>query len=161
MTLKTADIVDSYYDAVELCNLNWRRYGLKTRFQGEIQTVKCFEDNSVLKKELSKAGKGRVLVVDAGGSTRIAVLGDMIAAKLIENGWAGIIINGVIRDSEEISKMNIGVKALGTSPIKSIKRNEGQVGIQIQFGSVRINPGQFVYSDLDGVLISETNLAET
>ncbi len=156
--MKTADLVDAHYDEVKFCDLAFRSFGKKNAFLGPVQTVKCFEDNGLLKAELQKPGKGRVLVVDAGGSTRIAVLGDMLAAALDKNGWAGIIINGVIRDSAQINEMDVGVKALGTCPVKSIKLNQGQIGTAIHFGGVNFTPQNFVYCDEDGVLVTDRAL---
>lgn len=156
--MKTADLVDAHYNDIELCDLDFRSFGRKRSFFGPVQTVKCFEDNSLLKAELQTPGQGRVLIVDAGGSTRIAVLGDMLATAMIENDWAGIVINGVIRDSAEINKMAVGVKALGTSPIKSIKRNQGLISERINFGGVSFTPQNFVYCDEDGVLVTDQAL---
>lgn len=157
-TMKTADLVDDFYNDVSFCDVNFRAFGQKSAFYGPIQTVKCFEDNGLLKAELQKPGKGRVLVVDGGGSTRIAILGDMIATSMHKNGWAGIIIHGVIRDSVEINAMDVGVKALGTCPVKSIKRNEGLVGAPISFGGVTFTPDHWVYADEDGVLLAPQEL---
>ena len=112
----------------------------------------------LLKAELSQAGQGRVLVVDGGGSTRLAILGDIIAGILLENDWAGIIINGAIRDSVEVDEMPVAVKCLGTSPKKSAKTGDGSVGILIKFGGVSFKPGDWVYCDKDGVLVSRKKL---
>lgn len=158
--MKTADIVDDFYNEVSFCDKPFRQFGRKKAFYGPIQTVKCFEDNGLLKAELQKPGKGRVLVVDGGASTRIAILGDMIATSMKEKGWAGIVINGVIRDSAVINEMNVGVMALGTCPVKSIKRNEGIVGASVKFGGVTFKQSNWVYADTDGVLVSQRKLIQ-
>ena len=157
-TLKTADLVDAFDAEVHLCDLAFLKFGRKDAFHGPIQTVKCFEDNVLLKAELAKPGKGRVMVVDAGASTRVAVMGDMIAAILLENDWAGIIINGSIRDSQEVDNMQIGVRCLATTPKKSAKEGVGKVGVIIAFGGARFKPGDYVYCDADGLLVSEKKL---
>ncbi len=150
--MKTADLIDDHAARLTLCHLPFLRFGQRRAFHGPVQTVSCHEDNVLLKAELSKPGEGRVLVVDAGGSTRIAVLGDMIAGLLRDNGWAGIIINGAIRDSAEIDLMDVGVFCLGTSPVKSAKDGFGHVGSEISFGGVLFRPGGHVWCDEDGVL---------
>ena len=129
MTFKTADLVDDFDAEVRFCNLPFLKFGEIRAFCGEVQTVKCFEDNALLKAELQKTGKGRVLVIDAGGSTRVAMVGDLIAGLAIDNGWSGIVVNGCIRDSDDINGMGIGLRCLGTSPKKSVKDGAGRVGI--------------------------------
>ncbi len=156
--MKTADLIDDHADKLEFCHLPFRAFGRRRSFFGAIQTVKCFEDNVVLKSELQKPGKERVLVVDGGGSTRFAIVGDMIAEILRSNRWAGIIINGAIRDSAEIDKMDVGVRCLGTSPQKSAKEGFGKAGIPIRFGGVTFAPGHWVYCDEDGVLLCAQKL---
>jgi len=152
--MKTADLVDLFPDQVRLCHLPFIKLGRKPFFSGPVATVKCHEDNALLKKTLQAPGRGRVMVVDAGGSTRIAVLGDMIAEIMRENGWAGIIINGAVRDRIEIEAMDVGIYCLGTSPIKSSKLGYGQAGIPVEFGNVRFDASSYVYADSDGILVS-------
>ncbi len=156
--MKTADLVDDFNDEVEFCHLPFIKFGQRTSFSGPIQTVKSFEDNVLLKAELSQPGEGRVLVVDGGGSTRLAILGDIIAGILMDNNWAGIIINGAIRDCEEVDAMDVAVRCLGTSPKKSAKTGEGTVGIPVHFGGVWFKPGDWVYADADGVLVAKREL---
>jgi len=158
--MKTADLIDDFDAELDFCHLPFLKVGQRRSFYGPIQTVKCFEDNVLFKAELQKPGKGRVLVVDGGGSTRIAILGDMNGALAIKNNWAGIIINGAIRDIAELSQMDIGLHCLGTTPKKSVKRGEGSVGIPIQFGGVHFTPGDYVYADEDGVLVAKRNVME-
>ena len=156
--MKTADLIDHHADKLRLVHLPFRHFGRKTHISGPAQTVKCFEDNTVLRAQLETPGEGRVLVVDAGGSTRIAVLGDMLADLGIKNGWAGVVLNGAIRDSAEIADMDTLVFALGTSPVKSAKDGLGKVGGVVELGGVRIAPGDWIYADADGVLMSADKL---
>lgn len=152
--MKTADLVDDHDDRVHLCDLPWRRFGQVRSFWGPIATVRCFEDNALLKRTLQERGDGRVLVVDGGGSTRRALIGDQIASILVASGWAGIVLNGAIRDSAEIDAMPVGVFCLGTTPKKSAKDGTGRRDVPVEFGGVEFRPGGFVYCDPDGVLVS-------
>ena len=156
--MKTADLFDAFGAKVTFCDLPLRRFGRKPFFAGEIQTVKCFEDNTVVRAELEKPGNGRILVVDGGASTRVALLGDILATLSITNGWAGLVVNGAIRDSAEIDGMAQLVFALGVTPCKSAKENWGKAGCEIRFGGVVFKPGGFVYGDADGILYSDTKL---
>lgn len=156
--MKTADLIDEHGAALRLLHLPFRHFGMKEYVVGPAQTVKCFEDNTTLRAQLETPGEGRVLVVDAGGSTRIAVLGDMLADLAITNGWAGIVLSGAIRDSAEIARMDTLVFALGTSPVKSAKDGLGKVGGTVELGGVRIAPGDWIYADADGVLMSTERL---
>ena len=158
MTFKTADLVDEFDSELQFCNLPFLKFGRHRAFHGQVQTVKCFEDNALLKEELQKPGSGKVLVIDAGGSTRVAMVGDIIAGLAIDNGWAGIVVNGCIRDSDEIDAMEIGLRCLGTSPKKSVKDGAGKVGIPVAFGGVSFHEGDHVYCDADGVLVSARSL---
>ena len=156
--MKTADLFDEFGAKVTFCDLPLRKFGRKPSFAAMIETVKCFEDNTAVRAELEKPGAGRVLVVDGGASTRVALVGDILAELSISNGWAGLIVNGSIRDSAEINKMEQTVFALGVTPCKSAKENWGKVGYEIRFGGVVFKPGGFVYGDADGVLYSDTKL---
>ena len=161
MTFKTADLFDDQGDRVQVCDPLFRDYGGRSRFSGPVATVKCFEDNSLVKAALGEPGEGRVLVVDAGGSLRCAMLGDMLAASAVENGWSGVLMFGCVRDSVEIAGMNLGVKALGTNPRKSEKRGEGQRDLPVSFAGVSFRPGDFVYCDEDGILVCADSLTGT
>ena len=130
----------------------------KKAFSGKINTLELFEDNSFVRKQLESNGKGKVLVVNGGGSLRCALVGDKLAELAITNKWEGIIVNGCIRDSYLINQMHIAIKAINTGPVKSIKRNIGKMNIPVNFSGVTFIPGQFVYSDNDGVLISKKSL---
>ena len=152
----TADVCDELNDAAHVCHPVFNHYGKKTCFEGAICTVKCFEDNSMVRKMLEELGNGRVLVVDGNGSMRCALLGDMLATLGIENNWSGVIVNGCIRDSEIISRLEIGVMALGTHPCKSVKRGQGEIETVVDIAGVEFNPGHYVYADLDGVIVVKT-----
>ena len=154
MQFKTADLCDAHSDTLQIAEPGFRDYGGSTRFHGEIVTLKLFEDNSLVRDTLALPGHGKVLVVDGGGSRRCALLGDMLAAKAVENGWNGILINGCIRDAAEIAGMPLGVKALDTHPLKSIKKGVGETNLQLRFAGVTFNPGASLYADEDGVVLS-------
>lgn len=151
----TADLVDEYGEALASISLQLRSFGSHARFAGPAVTVKCFEDNALLKKTLSEHPdpQGRVLVVDGGGSLRSALVGDLIAAIAVEHGWAGIVVHGCIRDSMAINALEIGVKALGTNPRKSTKTGAGTVDGPVEIGGVVIRSGQIVHSDEDGIVV--------
>ncbi len=155
---KTADLVDEHDAKVKLCQLQFQLFGARRRFHGRIATVKCFEDNALLKQKLGEPGEGRVLVVDAGSSLRVAVVGDLIGGLALKNGWSGLIINGAIRDSVELNALGFSVCALGRSPKKSGKRGTGETDLTVNFGGVDFVPGHFVYADDDGVLVSAEEL---
>jgi len=154
MTFKIADLFDNYGDRVRVCDPIFRDFGGRPRFYGPIATVKCFEDNSLVKTVLGEPGKGRVLVVDAGGSLRCAMLGDLIAASAVEHGWCGVLLFGCVRDTVELAGMALGVKALAANPRKSEKRGEGQRDIPVSFAGVCFRPGDHIYCDEDGILVS-------
>ncbi len=132
----------------------WRHFGGQTRFFGQVVTVKCFEDNSRIKELFATEGCGRVLVVDGGASLRCALLGDMIAQSGVDNGWAGIVISGCVRDVDELIKMPLGVMALAATPQKSVRKGVGDVGLNINIGGVVIRDGAWLYADNNGILIS-------
>ncbi len=156
-TMKTTDVYDKFGDSVDVADCNsFKDYGKKRSFSGIIATVKCFEDNPLVKKSLEQSGAGKVLVVDGGGSMRCALLGDMIAEIAFRNNWSGIIINGCIRDSIELGQIEIGVKALGTNPRKSGKSGTGETEVPVTFAGVTFIPGEFVVCDEDGIVISKT-----
>lgn len=156
--MKTADLIDDHAADLTLVHLPFRQFGGRTEIASPIQTVKCFEDNMVVRAELETPGHGRVLVVDGGGSTRVALLGDMLAEFAVSNGWAGVILNAAIRDSVEIDRLDIAVHALATSPVKSAKAGWGTAGCVVHFGGVAMAPGDWIYADADGVLMSKSRL---
>jgi regulator of ribonuclease activity A len=123
------------------------------------EPVRCFEDNSRVKEAVNGPGEGRVLVVDGGGSRRRALLGDMLGEAAVKNGWVGVIIHGCIRDSAALGQMNLGIRALGTMPLRSEKRNEGERDVPVRFAGVTFRPGDHVYVDEDGIVLSHGPLA--
>ena len=155
MEFQTADLYDLYAEKLQVVLPLFKSYGAKKKFHGEIVTIKCYEDNSLVAEQVKQNGKGKVLVVDGGGSLRRALLGDNLAKNAIENGWEGLVIFGCIRDSAIINELEIGVKALNTNPAKTEKRNEGQLNVAISFGDVIFEPGNFVYSDEDGIVVTQ------
>jgi len=130
-----------------------RDFGGVTRFRGPASTVRCFENNPLVREALGEPGRGRVLVVDGGGSRRCALLGDNLAEMAARNGWSGVIINGCLRDSEDVAKIAVGVKAVATHPVKSSKRDPGLRDVPVTFAGVTIEPGDWVYADMDGVIV--------
>ena len=150
---KTADIYDEFEQQAQVCEPIFRDYGGNLRFSGPIATIKCHEDNSLVREMLGQPGQGRVLVVDAGGSMRCAMLGDILAGKGVDNGWAGVVMYGCIRDAHEISQMPLGVKALGTLPRKSVKKGAGEADLAVTFAQVTFRPGDWLYADEDGILV--------
>lgn len=157
MSFTTPDLCDEH-GIEQALELQLRIYGSCEKFHGQIETVKCFEDNSLVKKRLAEPGQGKVLVVDGGGSMRRALLGDMIAASAVKMGWSGLVFNGCIRDVDVVNTLAIGVKALGTVPVKTEKRGEGQEDIPVRFGGLTFRPGDFLYSDANGIVVSKKPL---
>ena len=151
----TADLVDGYGESLASIPLQFRSFGQYARFAGPTVTVKCFEDNALLKQTLAEHPDpaGRVLVIDGGGSYRSALVGDLIAGIGVDRGWAGIVVNGCIRDSHTINALPIGIKALGTNPRKSSKSGSGSVDVVVEIGGVKITPGQILHSDEDGIVV--------
>ncbi|ANI42643.1 ribonuclease [Mycolicibacterium vaccae 95051] len=149
----TADLVDEIGPDVRSCDLQLRQFGGRTEFAGPITTVRCFEDNALLKSVLSEPGDGGVLVIDGDGSLHTALVGDVIAELGRSNGWSGLIVNGAVRDAATLRTLDIGIKALGTNPRKSTKTGEGVRGAAVEFGGVVFVPGHIVHSDDDGIVV--------
>lgn len=158
MIYSTPDLCDKYPQLVRVVELMFLNLGGKKSFGGEITTVKCFEDNSLVKENAGESGKGKVLVVDGGGSMRHSLCGDLIAETAMNNGWEGLIIYGCIRDVDEISSMDIGIKALGVVPLKTERRGIGDLNVSVRFGGVEFNPSEYVYADNNGVVVSSEKL---
>ena len=151
MTKATADLYDEFGEELQSLPLQLRSFGGRAAFDGPIRTIRCLEDNALVKSTLAAPGEGAVLVIDGGGSLQTALMGDLIAASAVENGWAGVVINGAIRDSIAISGLDLGVKALGTNPRKSAKLGAGEVDVDLRFGGVTFRVGAHLYSDEDGI----------
>jgi regulator of ribonuclease activity A len=148
----TSDVLDLREDA-SVCTAALRLLGRSRAISGRIRTVRCFEDNALVKAAMAESSAGEVLVIDGGGSLRTALMGDRIAGSGVANGWAGAIVLGAIRDSVAIDALAFHVKALGTNPRKSSKTGTGDRDVVVEFGGVRFVPGWFLYSDADGVVV--------
>jgi regulator of ribonuclease activity A len=149
----TADLVDEIGPDVRSCDLQFGQYGGRSQFAGPITTVRCFQDNALLKSVLSEPGDGGVLVIDGAGSLHTALVGDVIAELARSNGWAGLVINGAVRDAAALRGIDIGIKALGTNPRKSTKTGEGERGVEVTLGGVTFVPGETAYCDEDGIVV--------
>jgi regulator of ribonuclease activity A len=160
MDLLTADVCDDFPDSVEVAEPILRQYGGRKRFHGTTVTIKVHDDNVLVRNALETKGDGRVLIVDGGGTMRCALLGDRLGALAADNGWAGVIVNGCIRDSAEMAKLAVGVMALATCPRKSHKRGDGDTGSSVSFAGVTIRPSAYVYADEDGLLVAQKALHE-
>ena len=154
-SIATADLYDERGEELQSVSLQFQDLGAVTAFSGPIRTVACFRDNALLKQILSTPGEGAVLVVDGGGSLESALVGDLIATLGVDNGWAGLIIHGAIRDRVVVGTLPIGVKALGSNPRKSGKTGEGEADVPVSFGGATFRPGAMVWCDEDGILVEE------
>ena len=154
MSHATADLYDRHAARLQVAHPGLRSYGGRADCAGPVATVKVHEDNVLVRQALEGPGEGRVLVVDGGGSLRCALVGDMLARFGVDNGWAGIVVNGCIRDSAVIATLPIGVWALATMPAKSVKRGEGQTDVPVRFCGVDFRPGEWLYADADGIVVS-------
>jgi len=159
MTISTADLTDDHRHAVQVAQPIFRDYGGKLAFAGPAQTIKTFEDNSLVRTALEEPGEGRILIVDGGGSMRCALLGDQLAALGEKNGWNGVIVHGCVRDTAILATINLGVKALAPHPCKSEKKGRGERNTLLKFANIIINPGNYIYADTDGILVAEHALS--
>ncbi|WP_026537930.1 ribonuclease E activity regulator RraA [Arthrobacter sp. 9MFCol3.1] len=151
--LNTADLYDERGGELESVSVQFQSLGGHTHFSGPVRTIQCLEDNALVKSVLATPGHGSVLVVDGGGSLRTALMGDMIAASAVANGWAGVVINGAIRDRLAIAGLPLGVKALGSNPRKSAKDGAGAIDVPLEIDGVAIRPGAMIWCDPDGILV--------
>ena len=158
MNETTCDISDKLHPDVQYLEPVYKIYGAKTSFSGRIVTVKCYEDNSLVEQALNGNGKESVLVIDAGGSMNCAMLGDKRAADAINNEWEGNLVHGLIRDSVAINGMELGIRALGVYPLKSIKKGVGDSNLIVNFSGVTFTPGEYLYADEDGVIVVKEKL---
>jgi regulator of ribonuclease activity A len=149
----TSDLWDAHGDTAIVCEVQFRQFGGVETFSGVIATVRCSEDNVLVKQRVAEPGGGRVLVVDGGGSLRCALVGDNVAGLALANGWAGLVINGCVRDVEALGGLAIGVKALGSNPRPSGKDGKGEVDVPVSFGGAVFTPGEMLYSDADGIVV--------
>ncbi len=155
------DLFDSYPNQLTLLPIPLTSFGAKSVFFGQVVTVRCFEDNSKVKELLNQDGTGRVLVVDGGGSTQKALMGDLIAESAVANGWQGVVINGAIRDVGAIAQMPLGVKALCMVPIKTERKGLGDINVTLELENTIIKPDMWIYADGNGIAVSDTELAIT
>lgn len=136
----------------------FKDYGKRTKFAGQVSTVKCFEDNTLVKAAVDSPGNGRVLVVDGGASLRRALVGGNLGKAAARNGWAGVVVDGCVRDSAELAECDVGIRALALMPLPTEKRNEGQTDVAVQIQGVWVRPGDWLYADEDGIVISDRSL---
>lgn len=164
MSFKTPDLLDANEDktrdgTIQVVAPMFQSYGARTAFSGQIVTLKIFEDNTLVREVFGEDGKGKVLVIDGGGSLRCALIGDQLAILARKNGWEGAVVYGCIRDSGDINQIDIGVRAINTHPLKSVKKGAGDRNIQVTFGGVTFRPGEWIYADEDGVIVAPSALA--
>jgi regulator of ribonuclease activity A len=150
----TPDLCDAYEGGIAALDPVFANYGGRSAFFGHCVTVKCFEDNSKVKELAGTPGQNRIMVVDGGGSLRRALLGDMIAANALANGWAGFIINGCVRDVDALKSMDLGVQALAAHPIRTDKKGLGEIDVPVTFAGQTIHPGDFIAADNNGIVVS-------
>jgi regulator of ribonuclease activity A len=159
MTFSTPDLCDAHGDAVRVAEPVFRDFGGARRFAGEVETLRVFEDNALVRAALESRGRGRVLVVDGGGSVRTALVGGNLAALAARNGWSGIVVNGAVRDVAELGAAMVGIKALAASPRKSAKAGAGERGVEVRLAGVTVAPGHYLWADEDGVVVSDRALS--
>ncbi|MDZ8172969.1 ribonuclease E activity regulator RraA [Microbacterium xanthum] len=150
----TADLYDERGDALASVSVQFQDLGGRRAFEGPIRTVRCYRDNGLVRDLLAGPGEGAVLIVDGGGSLESALMGDIMASAAVANGWSGVIIHGAIRDRDVLATLDLGVKALGSNPRKSVKDGAGEVDVPVEIGGVTFRPGGFVWADTDGILVA-------
>lgn len=156
----TTDLSDAHPEATRVVSLPFRDFGARRQFAGRIRTAVTMEDTKLVKEALyATPGHGDVIVLDGGGSLRTALLGDLMAARLVENGWSGIVINGAVRDSGALARLDIGIKALGTTPVRPGQARIGALDVPVAFGNALITTGEVIYCDEDGVLVTGSPLS--
>jgi regulator of ribonuclease activity A len=158
MSFVTCDLCDDHPHDVRVCEPMFASFGGRESFGGQMVTVKCHEDNSRVKELLATPGKGKVLVVDGGGSLRCALLGDLIGASAVKNGWEGVIVYGCVRDVDALIQLDLGVHALAAIPLKSVRKGVGDIDVAVTFGGITFNAGEFVYADNNGILVAAKDL---
>jgi regulator of ribonuclease activity A len=152
-TPATADLYDEHGDRLQSCDTQFRQFGSVRAFHGAVTTVRCYEDNALLRSVLGENGTGRVLVVDGGGSVHTALMGDLIAQLALSHNWSGVVIYGAVRDVATLAQLPLGIKALGSNPRKSAKTGAGERDVPVQFGGATFEPGATLYSDDDGIVV--------
>ena len=158
MGFTTADLCDAHPGLVRVVEPLFRDYGGLPSFSGPVETIQTYEDNTAVRDALERPGKGRVLVVDGGGSLRCALVGGRLGQLAQQNGWNGILVNGCVRDSAELSQIEVGIRALNTAPQRSSKSGRGAVGVNLTFAGAEFVPGMILYADQDGILLADRPL---
>jgi regulator of ribonuclease activity A len=153
LEFSTADLWDEREGDLASCDSQLTSYGGRASFTGLVRTVRCFEDNQLVKELLASPGDGSVLVIDGSGSLRSALVGDQLGETAVANGWSGVVVYGAVRDSVALAKLDLGVKALGTNPRRSAKQGEGSVDVSVTFGGATFTPGARLWADPDGVVV--------
>lgn len=156
--IATADLCDAHADVVKVCQTPFRSFGQAKAFHGPIRTLSVLDDNALVRQVLERPGHGAVLVVNGGGSLKRALVGDNLARLAIDNGWAGIVVHGAIRDSGVIDSMGMGIRAVGTTPLRADRDAIGEIDIPTSFGGVIFTPGDWLYADADGVIVAPRRL---
>jgi regulator of ribonuclease activity A len=151
--MTTSDLWDENAATARTCETQLRSFGAVRAFSGPIATVRCHEDNVLVKRRVAEPGEGRVLVVDGGGSLRCALVGDNVAGLALASGWAGLVLNACVRDTVALAELGLGILAVGTNPRPSGKTGEGEVDVVVTFGGCDFVPGDRVYADEDGLVI--------
>ena len=158
MPFHTPDLCDRFPERIRVATPLFRHFGAKRKFAGQIVTIKCHEDNVLIREAVLRPGEGKVLVIDGGGSLRSALVGDGVAEWARQHGWAGMVIYGCVRDIVALAKVEIGVLAIGVNPWQPAKRGEGMRDVPVTFADVRFAPGEWLYADEDGVVVSDQPL---
>lgn len=158
MALRTADLYDDYGEDLQVAESLFQNFGKRTTFSGSVVTARVFEDNSLVREILQQPGHNKVLVVDGDGSLRCALIGDQLAQLAIESGWEGALINGCVRDTETLRTLPLGIKALNTNSRRSLKREQGERDIPVQFAGVTFTPRHYLYADPDGIVVAASCL---
>jgi regulator of ribonuclease activity A len=158
---RTADFCDRLGRQVEVVDPIFSHYGGITRFWGAVDCVQVFEDNGLVRQRLQEPGDGGVLVVDGGGSRRAALVGDQLAQLAIQNGWAGLVVHGCVRDADVLAQLPIGILALAVYPRRGGRTGSGRAGVPVTIGEVEVRPGQFLYADRDGVIVARKRIEQS
>jgi len=160
MAIVLPDLCDAHGDLVRVAEPIFVSFGGRRSYGGIIETIKCFEDNSLVAERVNEPGHGRVLVVDGGGSKRCALVGDNLAGQASANGWQGIVVFGCVRDVDELAQIELGVHALAAHPLRSVKRGVGERGVVLKFAGVDFVPGAYLYADSNGIVVAPVALMD-
>ncbi len=156
--IATADLCDAHADRLQIARPELKAYGGRRQFGGRIHTVQVYKDNILVRRQIENTVIDAVLVIDGGGSLECALVGDILAGLALQNGWQGLVVNGCIRDAAAIAELPIGIRALNTHPLKSGKRGTGQENLPVTFAGITFRPGEYLYADEDGVVVSPSRL---